>query len=100
MEDRADVQGSRRLNVIKQKILQVLRDGKEDSHVLTQALVTFSVQQLKEASEMQGQLSSTKAVMTSFETPHPYLDNSDLFWPVSFPGAKRLKIVCDAECST
>jgi hypothetical protein len=79
---------------------QVLRSGTEDSHMMAQALVSFSIQQLKEASELQSKIEPTKGLLKTVETQHNYPDNLDQYWPISFPGAKRIKLVFDPRCST
>jgi hypothetical protein len=36
----------------------------------------------------------------TFESPHPYPNNSDVVHKISFPGASRLEIVFDPQCKT
>lgn len=72
-----DVNNSRRLNMLKQKILQVLRGSGEEPHILAKALIRFSVRQLREAVELQSNIKPTKGKMQCVETLHNYLDNTD-----------------------
>lgn len=100
-QERKDVKNSAKLAVIRHKILQVLRGSERaDAHSMAVALMTFSIQQLRDCSELQGVLKPTMAQMRTVETAHNYPDNADEYWPISFPGAKRIKLVFDARCST
>lgn len=67
---------------------------------MAEALVSFATSQLHECATLQSTLAPTRALLKTVETTHNYADNLDEYWPIHFPGAKRLKLVFDNRCST
>jgi hypothetical protein len=54
-----------------------------------------------ETSDMFGSPPAPEVIgLCSFESPHPYPDNSDVVHKISVPGASRLEIVFDPQCKT
>jgi hypothetical protein len=87
------------LQVLGRKIRQVLGRGGEGA-ALARTLLSFALRRLREAAGMYASVTPTKGMLKVIETPHPYPDNADLSWTVSFPGASRLKLVWDPRSST
>jgi len=95
-----EVNTSPRMMKLKQKILHVLRGSGEEAYLLAESLIDFSIKQLKDAVELHSKVKPMKGLVKCVETTHNYADNLDQYWPVSFPGAKRIKLVFDPRCST
>jgi hypothetical protein len=104
----ADGDDSPLLQVLRRKIRQVLllggdAEGSEagrEGAALARTLLAFALRRLREAAGLYASVTPTRGLVKAIETPHPYPDNADLSWTVSFPGASRLKLVWDPRSST
>lgn len=94
------------LQVLRRTIRQVLADEREggrgdgDGAAFARTLLAYPLRQLREAAGLYASVTPTRGLVKPFQTPHPYPNNADLSWKVSFPGASRLKLVWDARSST
>ncbi len=94
------------LQILRRKIRQVLLVGGGEGNeagegvVLARTLLAFALRQLREAAGLYASVTPTRGLVTAIETPHPYPDNANFSWTVSFPGASRIKLVWDPRSST
>eukprot|EP01041_Mallomonas_annulata_P000211 gene211-380_t len=88
------------LVTLKLRLLDVVRTDDDDASDLCRLLVGFALRQLTEGLTVESTLRPTRAVVKTLESKHPYDDNMDQSWFVSFPGAKWIKIVFDKRSSS
>lgn len=95
-----DKSSSPTLEATRAKLLQLVRNDRQDTSGLCKTLVLYATKQLFDIMKLETALPPTKATMQTIETKHNYDDNSDLYWDVRIPGAKRLKLVFDKRSAT
>jgi hypothetical protein len=88
------------LDILKAKMLEVVRREDTMGKVVCKGLMNYSMKQLVEAIKLERALPPSKARTKIIETKHNYDDNTDEYHDVHFPGAKRLKLVFDKRSAT
>ncbi|CAM9310758.1 unnamed protein product [Chrysoparadoxa australica] len=89
------------LEVLRNNVMRVVKGGGPGSEALSRTLARYSLAQIKHAIRLREFLRPTMAVLRHVENPvHPYENDTDQYWKVCIPGAKRILVTFDPRSST
>lgn len=83
------------LDALASRLQSMLTDAQDDAATAAVLQKCFDV--IQSGVEM---VPKGRGALRVLESPHPYHDNMDQYWPIEIPGAKKIKIVFDRQSKT